>query len=330
MADEPAASTADTGPAPNAAGLVQQNSSPIPFDGEGRPAWLPPEVTDDTSFRAWYDKGTQGAAFSGDAPTEAPKLDEDGNPIVDPNAPKEAPTEEAPSDLATEEPKTTEEAPKEFTPDPRTDDQIKASLKEAGGLYADQRYEAAALEFAKTGTVSAETLATTATAFGVTPEIAKTVFDAQRALVEANGKLAQGAQTTQVAAQDAALSASLSKIVPADADYNALLAWGKGALTEAEMSRYNKALDEKDTATVEALLPGFYDRFKASGNGPRPRDITTEATPAAALNQGPRGFKDDQEMNAAIADPRYNKDTDEGARYRAGVMARIKVSMKGV
>jgi hypothetical protein len=315
VAEEPK----ETPLAPNAAGLVQQNSN-IEFEGDNRPAYLPPEVTDQASFVAWYDKGGQGAAFE-EAGKALGKLGDDGQPLNDDGTPREEPKDAPPKDPAEETPKPPEE--KAFTQDPRTDDEIKASLKELGGLYAQPGYEKAALEFARTGDVSEATLAETAAAFGVTPEVAKSVFDSQKALAEANGKLAAGTAQTAATAQDVVLKGALDKIVPDDADYAKVLEWGKGALPEATQRAYNKALDSKDADTASALLTAMYDQYKAAGNGPAPRDVSTEAQPASLSAQGgPRPFASKAEQQAAISDPRY----EASEAFRNGVIARIKVS----
>lgn len=226
-----------------------------------------------------------------------------------PLPPKEAGAEDGP---AKEEPKAdpAKDAPKE---DARSDDDIRASLKAAGGIYADPNYEAAAIEFERTGDVSDETLAATAKAFNVDVATAKAFVEgqkAQRTLAATSGE----ASVVQ-------LTSDLHKAAGGEAEFTKFLAWGAENLTQAEQDSYDKAL-ASDPETAKVLFNAFNERFKAAGNGPSPRDLTMEAQGSSTAPASVQGYASQAEQSAAMNDPRY--ETDEA--YRKTVYAKVGAS----
>lgn len=194
----------------------------------------------------------------------------------------------------------------------RTDDEIKASLKEAGGIYADPRYEAAALEFEKTGEVTDATRDAAAAAFGVPRNAVDDFIAGQVALREASKTTAEAARNTVV--QDA------YKAVGGEDQYKAVITWAAENIPQADQDAYNRTLDT-DPQAAALLMAGFNAQFKAAGNG-APRDLTTEAARKANETTAAQPFASMAEQKAAFADPRYDKD----AAFRAEVQARVSVT----
>lgn len=247
-----------------------------------------------------------------------------------------AATTEEGQQATTEEPATTEEAPQAEAPtdEPKVYktleevpaeriEEIKGNLKTAGGLFADPRYETAALEFETLGSVSDATKAATAEAFGVPVEAVQQFIDGQLAQRQLASAQPKGAAQGEPTAAEIALGVEIVKAFPGDnaeADYTAFMQWGKTGLSASEQAAYNAALNRGDTATVGVLLQAFKGKYAAEGNGPGPRDLTTEAQ---AGNQAPevKGFASSDEMTKAMADPRYKTDPAYNAEVGRRVMA---------
>ncbi len=196
----------------------------------------------------------------------------------------------------------------------RTDDEIKASLKEAGGIYADPKYEPFALEFEKTGQLSPESITKAAADFGISEDFVKEFVKGQTALKATAG---------QPAAADVALASALTEVAPDEKTYNDILEWGRENLTAKEQSAYNSALDRKDGTTAATLLAGFKAKWAADGNGKGPRDVTSEGSTASGQGAtAATGYASMEEQKAAQRDPRYDKDP----AYRAEVERKIGAS----
>lgn len=230
----------------------------------------------------------------------------DGNLTAggDGNLTKETTTEEA-------KPKTLAEVPAEQIT------AIKENLAKSGGIYADPRYETAALEFETLGAVTAETKAATAKAFGV-PEATVDAF--------IEGEVAKRALATQQAGQPTAAQVAIGeavlRVVPDQAAYESLMAWGKEGenVSTAEKTAFDAALDRGDTATTEALLRAFNARYTAAGNGPGPRDITREG--GVGGTGGEPGYNSSAEMQADMNNPKYASDS----AFRATVERKVAAS----
>lgn len=177
-----------------------------------------------------------------------------------------------------------------------SDDAIRANLKAAGGIYADPRYEAGALEFEKTGDVSDATKAALATAFGVDVSAITAFVDGEKAK--------RTLTTTNAQATTDKWTGALHGVVGGAETYGQFIGWAKENLSADEQTAYNEALD-KNPATAKILLAGFNERFKAAGNG-APRDITQEGQPAGA--QGVDAYASSDEMQRDMNDPRYGSD----------------------
>lgn len=224
------------------------------------------------------------------------------------------------------------ETPKaEVKVDPLTDDQIAANLKQAGGIYADEKYLPFAIEVERTGALSEASIAAAAAAFAVPPEYVKTFVDGQLATKElASTKAAQEVTTAAAAKQNTIAEAVLS-VMPDPAGYEPMMKWGASAdstLSKDVVAAYDRAIDAGDATTIKALLPSIKAAFEASGGGATERrDITqgraAQAQQAKAPATKPFGSMDEQV--AAQGDRRYGRDP----AYRNEVNARIAVSNYG-
>lgn len=203
---------------------------------------------------------------------------------------------------------------------------IKTNLKAAGGLFADPRYEAAALEFESLGSITDATKASTAAAFNVPVEAIDQFVAGQVAQRQLAAAQPKGAAQGEPTAADVALGQEVLKAFPGattEADYSAFMAWGKDNLTAPEKAAYDGALNRGDAATTGILLESFKAKYSAAGHGPGPRDITQEGQ-ASTSNTAPQvqGFKSSDEMTKAMSDPRYRTDP----AYNAEVAARVAAS----
>lgn len=95
-------------------------------------------------------------------------------------------------------------------------------------------------------------------------------------------------------------------------DFDAVIAWGQKNLTPAQRSFYDQQLNGPDAASAIALLKS---------------KMTAGSDPTLVSVNGVRGgtvsaFRDQSEMVAAMADPRYQ----ESPAFRAEVAARLRVS----
>lgn len=155
-------------------------------------------------------------------------------------------------------------------------------------------------EFSETGTLTDESKAAAAEAFGVTVEMVDLYME--------------GAAAKQASASEPFYEAAGGKAV-----YDEFAAWAsQGGMTAAEMAEFNAELDKGDDAAKEMIAKGIA-LWKAEGNGPAPRDITRDQ-PGKDSTQGSSDvFTSREQQTQAIRDPRYAKD----AAYRAQVDAKI-------
>lgn len=204
------------------------------------------------------------------------------------------------------QPKPKEPAAKE-APAARTEEEIKASLKEAGGIYADPKYEPFAVEFEKTGELSAESITKAAADFGVSEDMVKQFVAgqaAQRTLATTN------ANTAASEAQQAMVAAIVG-VVPDPAAYEALIDWSRDNVSAAQQKAYNAALDSGNTEVVTGLLEAFQMKANAAGEGKGPRNVLSEQGVGNGQGGKPKGvepFASQAEMVAAMGDPRYAND----------------------
>lgn len=205
-------------------------------------------------------------------------------------------------------------------PEPVTDDALKERLKAAGGIYADPKYEPYALEFEKSGGkgLSEESLAKAAADFGVPVEAVKAFMDGQIAQ-----RQLQASQAGQPTAEQVATATAIVEVIPNEADYKALLAWGKDGLSADDRAAYDAALDRGDKATVKSLLGAFQAKFAASGQGKSPRDVTQEgAGEDTHGSSGAKPYTSQAQVEADMNNPQYAKDP----AFRKEVQDRIAVS----
>lgn len=246
-----------------------------------------------------------------EAPSAAPEAPADDAATKD-GAPAERPEGVSP------------DAPEGFVPFAGTDDELKANLKAAGGLYADPRYEAAAVEFERQGVISDATRDKLALEFGVERSIVDSVIEGQVSRRTEGHTKAQAAASQAKAAQDAMIADVTSVVEGGSEGYGKFIEWASKALSPAQKDAYNKALDS-DPSVAKELLRGFNETFKATGLGAPPRDIAEEASQGGSEGSLVQGFASQAEQQAAIRDPRYRKD----AAYRKEVEGRIAKSNYG-
>lgn len=284
--------TEETGPLSSDTGAgVGFNASATaeaPVEGE-RPSWLPEAFKTEDEFKTWYDE-------------QAGKPKADGSiaeheDLADKEKP-EAATEEKPKTLAEVKPEAIEA--------------VKTQLKAAGGIFADPRYESAAIEFETLGTITPETMKSTAEAFGVPESAVQTFID---------GQVAQRQLASTTSPADQAVIADLHAVAGGTDEYKAVAIWAdNGGIPKADMATYDGLLDTNPGA-AKLLLAGFVAAYKAAGNGKPPRDITSEAN-SAETGAAAQGYASSVEMQRDMADPKYAKD----AGFRAEVARRVAAS----
>lgn len=304
MAEEPAAVVDPIAATPALVdGTKTQGSESVaPFDGATRPEWLD-QVDPDKKF-ASYD------AFKADYDLARGRQETDEERTTREAAEAAAPKDDA-ATVEEAKPATLAEAK------PEAIEAVKTSLKEAGGLYADPRYLDAAVEFEVLGKVTPETMKSTAEAFGVPEAAVQQFIDgqvAQRELV--------ASKVGQPSPELVKLGEAVLKVMPDEAQYRAFMEWGETGLTASEKAAYDKALDASDADTAGALLAGFNARYQAAGNGPGPRDVSSEAAQADGGTQAVQPYTTAADMHRDQAKPEYEKD----AAFRATVARRAAAS----
>lgn len=231
---------------------------------------------------------------------------QDGRPELDADPKAD---EASKDDIAAKDTSTEEAKPKEAkAASTRTDDEIRTSLKEAGGFYADAKYEPAAFEFEKTGTVSPATIKSTAEAFGVPEDMVQKFIDGQIAIRDGAASQATAATAAQ-AAQVQAIVTRMETAAGGKEAYDKFVTWGKTNLSDAEAKAYDTALD-KDPDTAAVLLDNFLAKYRADGNG-SPRDITKREGGDKAIGDtqvsSSKGYGSSAEQTKDMQDPRYQK-----------------------
>ena len=282
-------------------------------EGQRQP-WWPEGVNSDAEMEAWR-------------PGQEPAAKPNASDVA--KTPEELAAEEAAKkalegDDAAKAKEDTEKKPDEEgkTPEPLTDDQIKANLEKAGGVYADPRYLPFAIEVERTGALSAESLAKAATDFNVPPEFVKSFIDGQLA----QKALAANTANQENSAKENAIGAAILGVFTGDdgaTEYEAFVQWGATNLSKAEQTAYDSAMDRGDTTTIGILLGTYKARFQAAEPGTR-RDITQTGNAGAGNQeaQGVKPFASLAEGRAAMGSRKYATD----AAYRAEVDARYVVT----
>lgn len=98
--------------------------------------------------------------------------------------------------------------------------------------------------------------------------------------------------------------------------YQQVAAWAQENLSEGELEAYNRAVTSGKEADMMFALRGLVGRYKAEV-GAEPDLMTGKSSGRAQA-----GFRSTAEWQAALRDPRYDKDE----AYRADVMERLKRS----
>lgn len=285
-------------------------SASMPEDGS-KPTWLPAEIE-------WPEGGLQGEAL--DSAIQAHfKAKEKADPAAGEEQPVKTAEEIAAEEAAkAKEPKQEdqEDKPKD-APAERTDDEIRASLKEAGGIYANPEYEPFAITFERKGDLTPEERTQASEKLGVPLDAVNSFVDLQK---QARAVMAENAtlKTSQAEAISGTQKNELFAVTGGGENYGKFAEWAKEGLTDAQKATYDKA----DHATAKELLAGYYARFQQAGGGDGGRDLTAEGD-VLSESQDKQGqvkpYASTAEQLADQNDPRYDKDPG----FRAKVIARI-------
>ncbi len=159
-------------------------------------------------------------------------------------------------------------------------------------------FDALNAEFADTGELTAETMATL-TKRGIPQEMVEAYIQGQQSLV-------------------AGAVATLSEIAGGKDNLGLALEWATENLSDAEIDAYNGAMKSGNVAMTTTLLRGIVAAFRADV-GEAPRNLVGEGGLPAAVAP----FRNSAEQNEAMQDKRYSTDT----AYRDSVIARIAAGM---
>ena len=95
--------------------------------------------------------------------------------------------------------------------------------------------------------------------------------------------------------------------------YGGMVEWAKNSLNEQEIAAYNRAMDSGDLETIKLAVVGLKARYRSATNEPG-LVMGRTASPTSGTT-----YETDDEIVAAMSDPRYKKDP----AYRRQVMQRV-------
>lgn len=301
MVDEPNA-PAVAAPDPQSSGAMVSSNGGITSGTQaasagdnpegGRPEWLPEGVNSVDELPDYFRKQEAGAKV------EAQVAD----PLVKP--------------ARDEAPKGEDEAAK---PGVRTDDEIKAGLKEKGGIYADPKYEPYALAFEKNGDLTAEERTKAATDFGVPQAFIDSWVEQSKELRTATTAAKASAQQSSEMLT-AQLRTERLAIVGGEDQFKEFNTWATENLTKGQLDAYNSAPNED---TARELLSSYADKWKRAGNGPGARDATEgKAVEDTSGRSGVKPYESQAEQLADQGSQKYKTDP----AFRNAVQQRIAIS----
>lgn len=105
-------------------------------------------------------------------------------------------------------------------------------------------------------------------------------------------------------------------IVGGEAQYRDMTEWASTNLSEVEVAGFNKAIDSGDGDVIKLAVEGLKSKYQAV-EGKQPNLIQGQAS-----SQTGGGFNSVAELTAAMADPRYDRDS----AYRQEVAAKLSRS----
>jgi hypothetical protein len=93
--------------------------------------------------------------------------------------------------------------------------------------------------------------------------------------------------------------------------------WMANNLSEAELSEYNELVNSGKPAVIKHAVKSMHERYTETMGGQEPKLL-------GGKPNGPTGehFRSNDELKAAMRDPRYKKD----AQYRRDVEAKLRRS----
>lgn len=117
------------------------------------------------------------------------------------------------------------------------------------------------------------------------------------------------------ASQEANTNAIMNEVGGKD-NYGAMTEWASGALTDSELSAFNRVVESNDSDTAKMAIKGLYARFLSDGGSP------VKLMQGQVAGGGITPFNSNAQMVDAMKDSRYAKDP----AYRAQVEKRISIS----
>ena len=114
----------------------------------------------------------------------------------------------------------------------------------------------------------------------------------------------------------AAQNQNIFNIVGGEAQYQEMIGWASENLSEVEIAGFNKAIDSGDGDVISLAVEGLNSKYQAV-EGRSPTLVQGQST-----NSTGGGFNSVAELTAAMADPRYDRDS----AYRQEVAAKLSRS----
>ena len=185
-------------------------------------------------------------------------------------------------DQATEE--TQEESTDEFNPEEYYGDGLASVLEEVGIDAQDITQR-----FTDTGEISEDDYSKLGEA-GFSKQVVDTYLDGLRGVAEGDEIPTQQIQ-------------NIKDSVGGDESYEQMANWCQENLSEQEVKAFDKITETADAPVIQLAVEGLYSRYQ-NAMGVEP-DLVT-GSPAAS---GPRPFQSSAEVQAAVNDPRYGKDS---------------------
>jgi hypothetical protein len=112
-------------------------------------------------------------------------------------------------------------------------------------------------------------------------------------------------------------SAEVMKVAGGQEQYAEMVTWAKSNMSDAEIGKFNEAVDSFDVTSAKMAVDALKSRF-TSARGSAPKLITGENTTPSEQ----QGFSSTFEMTKAMSDPRYKSDPV----YRKSVEQRAMLS----
>ncbi len=124
-------------------------------------------------------------------------------------------------------------------------------------------------------------------------------------------------------AQASQIEQEMFAVVGGNEAYSAMIEWAGENLSAEEIEAFDATVTGSDVAAMKAAISGLHEKFKQKTSNPAALQIgQKDATPVG----GNAGFTTQADFLAAQADPKYRAEGAEGDKFRAEVIAKLKVS----